>query len=267
MADERLETCTFRILRYVPNLVRDEWMNIGVLLVDPEGRLHARVLQEEAQYARLRRLHPAVDVGVLRALEADLETKAAQPGGGPAVMAALDDTLSNALQLGPQKAVLTANAGAELERLFHDQVEPTVYRAAEAGEREHNRASIRNRARQIFERAHVNGRLHYGVKVDEFTVAGDPFRLDFGWENGKRGFLHSVALGRDPGQAKVLAFTAAAIREKIPNAEFAAITEAPPQKGNRRHEFAASLLESGGIEVLPLGGLDEYARTLRSRLN
>jgi len=183
------------------------------------------------------------------------------------VLDGLEDTLSNALQLGPQKAVLTANAGAELERLFHDQVEPAVYRTAEAGEREHNRASIRNRAREIFARAQVNGRLHYGVKVDEFTVAGDPFRLDFGWENGKRGFLHSVALGRDPGQAKVLAYTAAAIRERIPDAEFAAITETRPERGNRRHEIAASLLESGGIELVPLAGLDEYARGLRSRLN
>jgi len=267
MAEEHLQTCTFRILRYVPNLVRDEWMNIGVLLVDPEGRLHARVLQEESQYARLRRLYPAVDVAVLRALEADLEAKAAQPGGGPAVMAGLDDTLSNALQLSPQKAVLTANAEAELERLFHDQVEPAMYRPLGAGEREQNRASIRYRARQIFERAHINGRLRYGVKVEEFTAAGDPFRLDFGWQNGKRGFLHSVALGRDSGQAKVLAYTAAAVREKIPDAEFTAITEVPPQRGNTRHEFTVGLLQASHIQVVPLAGLDEYARALRGRLN
>ncbi len=267
MADEILMTCTFRILRYVPNLVRDEWMNIGVLLVDPEGRLHVRVLEEESQYARLRRLYPAVDVTVLRALEADLETKAAGPGGGAALVAGLEETLSNALQLSPQKAVLTANAEAELERLFQDQVEPAAYRPAGTGEREHNRASIRYRARQIFERAHINGRLRYGVKVEEFTAAGDPFRLDFGWENGTRGFLHSVALGRDSGQAKVLAYTAAAVREKIPDAEFTAITEVPPQSGNPRHEFTVSLLEASRIQLVPLAGLDQYARALGGRLN
>jgi len=267
MADEHLQTCTFRILRYVPNLVRDEWLNIGVLLVDPGGRLHARVLQEESHYARLRRLYPAVDVAVLRALEADLETKAAQPGGGQAVLAGLDDTLSNALQLGPQKAVLTANAEAELERLFRDQVEPPLHRAPGWEGRAPNRAYIYERAREIFKTAQVNGRLRLRVKVEEFTAAGDPFRLDFGWENGRRGFLHSVALGRDSGQAKVLAYTAAAVREKIPDAEFAAITEVPPQRGNTRHEFAVHLLESSQIQVVPLGGLDEYARTLRARLN
>jgi len=267
MTDENLLTCTFRILRYVPNLVRDEWMNIGVLLVDPEGRLHVRVLEEESQYARLRRIYPAVDVTVLRALGADLEAKAAGPGEGAALLAGLEETLSNALQLSPQKAVLTVNAEAELERLFHDQVEPAMYRAAGAGEREHNRASIRFRARQIFERAHINGRLRYGVKVEEFTAAGDPLRLDFAWQNGKTGFLHSVALGRDSGQAKVLAYTAAAVREKIPDAEFTAITEVLPQRGNTRHEFTMNLFDTSHIQVVPLASLDEYARTLSGRLN
>ena len=28
-------SCAYRVLRYSPNLVRDEWVNIGVLLFDP----------------------------------------------------------------------------------------------------------------------------------------------------------------------------------------------------------------------------------------
>jgi hypothetical protein len=27
----------YRVLRYAPNLVRDEWVNIGVLVFDPES--------------------------------------------------------------------------------------------------------------------------------------------------------------------------------------------------------------------------------------
>ena len=27
----------YRVLRYTPNLVRDEWVNIGVLVFDPEN--------------------------------------------------------------------------------------------------------------------------------------------------------------------------------------------------------------------------------------
>jgi hypothetical protein len=268
MADEHYLTCTYRILRYVPNLLRDEWVNIGVLLVDAAGRLRVRLLQEEAEFARLRRLYPEADVRVLRALEDDFEAQAAQPAEATALVARLEETLSNALQLGPQKAVLTthADAEAELERIFLEQVAPPAYRPGGAESREPNRAVIRKRAGQIFQQLQFGDRIRYGVQVEEFTAPGDPLRLDFGWQNGTRGFLHSVALGRDAGQAKVLAFTAGAVREKIPDAEFAAITEVAPQAGNRRHEFSVSLLESSGIQVVPLSGLEEYARNLRTRI-
>jgi Protein of unknown function (DUF3037) len=267
MADPTLATCTFRILRYVPNLLRDEWINIGVLLVDPAGQLHARLLQEEADFARLRRLYPQADVPLLRALAGDFQERAQKPGEGATLLAGFEETLSNALQVGPQKAVLTANAEAELERLFHDQVEPAAYRGAGTAEREPNRAVIRRRAREIFHRVQLDGRLRFGVRVEEFTATGDPFRLDFGWQNGAQGFLHAVAIERDPGQAKVLAYTAEAVRARIPDAEFAAITEVAPQRGNRRHEFTWNVLENNQIQVVPLAGLDEYARKLRSRLN
>ncbi len=268
MTDENYLTCTYHILRYVPNLLRDEWVNIGVLLVDPGGRLRVRLLQEETDFARVRRLYPETDVPVLRALQADFEAQAAQPREAAALLARLEETLSNALQLGPQKAVLTkpAETEAELERIFQEQVAPPAYRPAGVDGREPNRASIRSRAWDIFKRLDMQERIQAHIGVGEFTLPGDPFRLDFGWQNGTRGYLHAVALGRDSGQTKVLAFTAAAVREKIPDAEFAALTEAAPQPGNRRHEFAASLLESSGIRVVPLAGLDEYARNLRARL-
>ena len=266
MAEENLLTCTYRVLRYVPNLLRDEWMNIGVLLVDPEGRLHAQLLQEEADYARLRRLYPEADVPLLRALTGDFQARVGRPGDGAALVAGFEETLSNALQLGPQKAVLTANAEAELARLFHDQVEPAVYRGTGAAEREPNRAVIRRRAREIFHRNHLDAVLRYSVHVDEFTSAGDPFRLDFGWKNGVRGYMHSVPLSRDAGQAKVLAFTADAVRSREPDAEFVAVTETTAQRGNRRHDFMAGLFEAHRIEMVPLAGLDSYARKLRARL-
>lgn len=265
-AGEKLEACTFRILRYVPNLIRDEWMNIGVLLLDPAGRLHAQLLDEEPDFARLRRLHPQADVPLLRALAGDFQERAARPGDGAALLAGMDETLSNALQLSPQKAVLTANPEAELARLFHDQVEPAVYRGTGAAEREPNRAVIRRRAREIFHRNQLDPVLRFGVHVDEFTTAGDPFRLDFGWRNGVRGYLHSVPLARDAGQAKVLAFTADAVRAKEPDAEFVAVTEAAAQRGNRRHDFVSGLFEAHRIEMVALGGLDQFARKLRARL-
>ena len=45
---------TYRVLRYVPNLVRDEWVNIGVLLEDgPSGQRAIKLIEEDSEFARV----------------------------------------------------------------------------------------------------------------------------------------------------------------------------------------------------------------------
>ena len=70
------KTFAYRVLRYTPNLVRDEWVNIGVLVFDPEtGERRLRMIEEPGEYARVRRLHPRADEELLRALRDDLENR------------------------------------------------------------------------------------------------------------------------------------------------------------------------------------------------
>jgi hypothetical protein len=94
------------------------------------------------------------------------------------------------------------------------------------------------------------------VRVEEFTFEGDPLRLDYAYRrNGTRGFVQALPLGRDPGQAKVLAFTADAIRAKLAKTEFLAISEVEPRpQENARHRFVTGLLEQRDIPVVPLNG-------------
>ena len=269
MSAETLETCIYRVLRYTPNLVRDEWVNIGVLLYHPaSGQLHVRLLEDEAQRVRIRRLHPLADIGLLRALQSDIEAQAAAAeGGAGAFLGKLEDTLSNVLQLSPQKAVLTREVDLEIDRLYSAHVEAPRYPLPGSADREYSRGTIRMRAADVFRRTGIWGQLERGVRVDQFTTPGDPFRLDYAYrKNGTLGYLHALALGRDTSQAKVLAYTAEQIRAKNSRAEFAAITEVPPQPANQRHAFVAALLESQSIKLVPISGLDKYARELRARL-
>ena len=106
------------------------------------------------------------------------------------------------------------------------------------------------------------------MRVEEFTYPGDPMRMDYSYRrNGTRGFVQALALGRDPGQAKVLAFTADAIRAKLPKTEFLAVTEVEPRpQENARHRFVTGLLAEREIPVVPLGRLAEWAHRLRPTL-
>src|SRR5258708_15620841 len=109
--------------------------------------------------------------------------------------------------------------------------------------------------------------MQRGVRAEEFTVPGDPMRIDFAYRrNGTRGFVHAVALGRDPGQAKLLAFTAEAIRGGLEHSEFLAVTEREPARGNVRDEFVTRVLGDNGIRVVPLAELRKWAHEVAPAL-
>jgi hypothetical protein len=119
----------YHLLRYVPNLVRDEWVNIGVLVFDPaSGERRLRLIEEPEEYARVRRLHPQADEALLRGLRDDLEDRFSRAGelfpahgAAPAegngrpdwlkLLGKWDDTLSNAVQLAQQKGGLRERPG------------------------------------------------------------------------------------------------------------------------------------------------------------
>ena len=49
----------YHVLRYTSNLVRDEWVNIGVLLFDPvAATLRLRLIEDQDEFSRVRRLKP-----------------------------------------------------------------------------------------------------------------------------------------------------------------------------------------------------------------
>jgi hypothetical protein len=131
-----------------------------------------------------------------------------------------------------------------------------------------SRNGIRARASQVFRGTGIWPRLERRLRVDEFTYAGDPLRLDYGYRrNGTRGFVQALSLARDPGQAKVLAFTADAIRQRLAHPEFVAVTEAEPHpEENARHRFILGLLQTREISVVPLGRLAEWSYRLRPTL-
>ena len=267
MANENLQPCAYRILRYAPNLVRDEWLNVGVVLVHPARRsVRTRVIEDPAEFARVRRLHPNADEGILRALGRDFEGQFAAHADDPqAWLAKLDETLSNVLQFSPQRGVLTEDVEEELDRLFRDHVEAPRFRAPAA--EANTRTGIRIRMRATFRGAGILERLTPGFRVDEYTSAGDPFHLDFAYRwNGTHGFIHALALSRDPGQAKVLAFTAQRIQAKLASAEFTAITEIEPQPKNDRHAFVAGLLAGQKVNLVPVAQLSNWTRQLAANL-
>jgi Protein of unknown function (DUF3037) len=277
-------TLAYRVLRYTPNLVRDEWVNIGVLVFDPQsGERRMRLIEEPEEYARVRRLHPRADEELLRALRDDLENRfatAAQLFNGNAaersrseqastdwmkLLGKWDETLSNALQLAPQKGVHADDLDAETERLYADHVAPQ--RGAGRVGAPGSRGAIRSYCAQVFKQARLWERLQKSLPAAEFTFSGDPMRIDYGYRrNGTRGFVQTLSVSRAPGDVKSLAYTVERIRNKVAASEFTAVTDVHLIAENERHQFVRETLREAGVEAVPLEGLAVWTARMRPRI-
>jgi len=277
--DANARAFAYRILRYTPNLVRDEWVNIGVLLFDPQtGERRLRLIEEPEEYARVRRLHPLVDESVLRELRNNLEDRLARAGelfsngdgrDGPDVpaswlklLAKWDETLANVVQLAPQKGVYAGDLDAETERLYADHVAPErgAARVGAAG----TRGAMRSYCAQVWKQARVWDRLQKGLRVEEFTFPGDPMRIDYAYRrNGTRGFVQTLSVSRTPGEVKSLAYTVERIRYKMSSSEFTAVTDVHLLAENERHRFVQDTLRDARIDAVPLEGFAVWTAKIR----
>jgi len=275
-------TLAYRVLRYTPNLVRDEWVNIGVLVFDPQsGERRMRLIEEPEEYARVRRLHPRADEELLRALRDDLDNRfstAAQlfQGNGSGdgknsiqasadwlkLLGKWDETLSNALQLAPQKGVHADDLDAETERLYADHV--ALQRGAARVGAPGSRGAIRSYCAQVFKQARLWERLQKSLPAAEFTFSGDPMRIDYAYRrNGTRGFVQTLSVSRAPGDVKSLAYTVERIRGKVAASEFTAVTDVHLIAENERHQFVRETLRDAGVEAVPLEGLAVWTAKMR----
>ena len=290
-------TLVHRILRYVPNLLRDEWVNIGVLLYDPTtGERRLRLIAEEQEFDRLRHLHPRVDEESLRGLREHMESRlGAVPqssgNGGPIrgtlrngqgntkpdatdwfqVLEKWDATLSQSVQFADPKATTAGDIDTEIERLYRERVAVRQNFAPVGPGRATTRDRMRDYINQVFRQAGIWNLIQTNVPVSEYTLDGDPMVIDYGYlrNDRMRGFVQTVALSSRPDDGKLFAYTAQKIREKAEQPrgrfshEFVAVTDIGFKIENENHKFLKKMLDNFGIEPLPLDGVAVWAAKLR----
>lgn len=268
MPEPALMPCSYWVVRYTTNLLRDEWVNVGVFLFDPaESHFEARFIETSEEFSRLRRLQPNHDESLLRGLRAHFQTAIANAEDPAAFLANLAGTLSNAIQLGPEHGVLTEDFDAELDRLYQQLVAPPHATALDH-EQEFGRAFLRSQLNDVFRRTGLAEQIERQVAAEEFTYKGDPLRIDFAYRRqGTRGFVHTLSIERDAAEAKIVAYTAERIRRRLPSSEFTVVTDTRIEAGNERHQFVAGLLADVQVSILPVAELEPWVERLRVELS
>jgi len=277
MVRERLP-CEFFLIRYVPDVVKGEFVNIGVLLREAEDSGGA-VVRFTRDWSRVRCMDADADIGLLEALEGEigdrLRMRAQDAQGIKPVMELLQDTLSNSVQVTEVRACLAESLPAEMEQLMRMYVEPMKVKVER---KRTGRAAIAGAMRTEFERAGVWGLMRKRIAASLYTRPGDPMKIDCGYRpNGVIRMFQAVSLEGDVEAAKGLAYSAPQLMEGVQRVESArleltAIVEPlrtvsdMEDEAMERYRFGVEAMERQQIRVVTLSDLARVAETARVEL-
>lgn len=271
MTDEAgLKPCSFFVVRYVPDLVRDEGLNIGLFLYSPQEEYLDCLFTDD--FRRVRSLHPQADLELLRELPAHFQREIKDRERGlEEYVREMQETYSNLIQVTTPRACLTADPQVELDQLF----ERYVGARRQAAARPETRMRVKQKLHSALERAGVLMSRHFERKIAAapWTGEGDPFTFDYGYRplevagrpNGHYKFIHALTLRGDADLAKLLAYTIGKVREKEP-ADLSAIIEARAARGDEAALFSERTFEEANIALVPLAEVDAFARSVAREL-
>ena len=293
MAD--FKQCEFFLLRYVPDVVKGEFVNLGVVLLEegPDGFTDVRFLRD---WRRVRGLDPEADIVLLESYEAELRrllqsrlpeviNYRSPMSRRDWLLAQMQQSFSGAIELTPMTAVLTESPQAELGKLAQMYLESTAHaRRAQSGRR-----IIYSDMRDAFEQAGVwqSPAMRKDIAVAPYTRLGDPLKIDCGYlapassasdafaldgmANGVLHLFHAVSLATDVNSAKVLAYSYSDMRDKLHAVEHAisdltAITEDELDPHDEAVAFALATLQNSSIAIARVADMPRIAERARIEL-
>lgn len=257
----RREHCEFFLLRYVPDAVKNEFVNIGLVLLPLSGQAEVRFTRD---WSKVKCLDPEADLDALESIEQDLQHELSKTGGDrELILRKIQDSFSNTLQPSDFKACLAQSAAVEADTLARLYLERSPRPQARQLS---TKQAIFSGMRRAFESAGVWSLMNTEIRAENYTQRGDPLRIDCGFSpNGSVKMFHALALSTDPNSAKLLAFTFPSMAEGIrrqegKRAELTAIVEDDLRRDDESISFALDTLARQAIGVAPLAQMAAIAR-------
>jgi hypothetical protein len=268
MADRR--QLEFFLLRYVPDAVKDEFVNIGVVIVEAgagsqESFADVRFTRD---WRRVRCLDPQADVEMLEGLEREIRAQLATTQDRDVLLRRLESSFSNVIQLSPTKGCLAEDPVAEISTLVSIYLET----AKVGGKREvSGRQRILAAMREEFERAGV-AKFVLPVPVAPYTKPGDPFQFDFGYRvAGEIRLFQAVSLRAGVDSAVLLAARyprIVPVMSKVVGAVpvLTAVIDDDLDRGRDEVQFALGMMEEEKIRVAVAAEMPMIAEVARREL-
>lgn len=276
MAD--FKHCDFFLLRYVPDVVKGEFVNVGVILLEESANGFTEV-RFTRDWRRVRCADPDADIELLESYEKELRRllQSRQPEvinyRGPMsrrewLLAQMEQSFAGALEMAPIQGVRTESPAAEIGKLAQMYLEsPARTRQTRSGRR-----FVYQSMRDAFESAGVWPFMRKEISVTQYTRDGDPLKIDCGYRpNGVVHMFHAASLATNVDAVKGLALSYANMQasfleqERAPS-HLTVITENEIDTDDEGVVFARQTLERASIALRTLAEMPQITEAARRDL-
>lgn len=264
----------YSVVRYVPDVVRDEGINIGVALQARDNGHETVKLLFTDNYRRAARLDPHFTSRTLEKILSSSARQITQQAAGGRVR--LDDLIANysggRIQFTEPRITVVDDPAAEIEDLYSR----FVYE--QRSEREHGKgdSTLKREVRDVFTEHGIDHTyLKYGTYKEPILMRGRRAKYEFDLKlevNGTLDLFRCISFDVDDyqakvGAAKVLAYDSRDIKEASPQAEIISILQ-PPTKdiGEPKEEAfgeARTILRHEGVEAFNFASSKDRRRLVK----
>jgi hypothetical protein len=274
MAD--LKQLEFYVLRYVPYVVRGDFISIGVLLVEPRpnGFGFANVAMT-SDWRRVQCIDRQVDMEVLQSLDPYIRMQMRNSQDVGMLLHTLEDSLANIIQMSAKGVCLAADPARELTTLLSIYVDEPHAESLPAAARP---KSERTMILAGIEDALIQARI-WALRIEKTAAAkytkkrGDSLVFEFGYVVGTEvRFFQAVPLKTNTNQAIILAHRFPKVADCIHAANgsralLTAVVSDDLDRANDDIDYALDAFKENGVEVVTVADMPSIADRLRQDLN
>ena len=268
-----LQRCEFFLLRYVPDLLKNEFVNFGVVMLDAERKNSARgfaAVRFTHDWRRVKCMDANADLEMLQALQDDLSRRLGAASSREEMLGMVEQ-FSNTIQISPPEWLESASPEREVERIAREYLEPPKQKPERIGLLR-GRMAVYQPMRGLFIKAGVWELMQHRISVADFTHPGDRLKIDCGYRsNDIFKMFHALSLKSESDDPKVLAYSypksadGIGRREKA-EARLTAVVEDDLDRKSDSVQFALDTFDQAHIAVATLSQVVQLAEVARKEL-
>lgn len=254
------------LLRVVPHPLRDDFMTVGVVVVEANGEFAD--VRFTRDWKRVECFAPEIETEVFEKLEAAVRGRLKEIREREDLVRMLEERFGPLFDVGPAKGLVARDPMAEMQVLARDYLDPMqpAERARRLG-----RMGIVGKMQEAFADAGLLRLLQRDIEMKEFTGENDPFRVDFGFRVGKSlKIFQALALNLSREPAVTLAYRYSKIqqgmRKRNEEALLTAIINEDAIRGKGEIASGIAMLKASEVEVRGVAEMPGIAEEVRLEL-